>query len=48
MHDLLQVDILGLLHISADGIIAIIAAVLIVVATLLVSLFSRRPRGDHD
>lgn len=35
MHDLLQVDILGLLHINAEGIVAIASAVLIVIAVLV-------------
>lgn len=37
MHNLLQVDFLGLLHIDAEGIVAIIAAVLIVIAVLVAS-----------
>jgi hypothetical protein len=37
MHNLLQVDIVGLLHINAEGIVAITAAVLIVIAALLAS-----------
>jgi hypothetical protein len=35
MRNLLQVDFLGLLHINAEGIVAITAAVLIVIAVLL-------------
>jgi hypothetical protein len=35
MHDVLQVDFLGLLHINAEGIVAIAAAVLIVGGVLL-------------
>jgi hypothetical protein len=37
MHNLLQVDFLGLLHINAEGIVAITAAVLIVIAVLVAS-----------
>jgi hypothetical protein len=37
MQNLLQVDIVGLLHINAEGIVAITAAVLIVTAVLLAS-----------
>ena len=37
MRDLLQVDFLGLLHINAEGIGAIAAAVLIVMAMLMAS-----------
>jgi hypothetical protein len=37
MRNLLQVDFLGLLHINAEGIVAIAAAVLIVVAVLVAS-----------
>jgi hypothetical protein len=37
MHNLLQVEILGLLHINADGIVAIAAALLIVLAVLAAS-----------
>lgn len=35
MRNLPQVDLLGLLHINAEGIVAIAAAVLIVIAMLL-------------
>jgi hypothetical protein len=37
MSNVLQVDILGLLHINADGIVAIAAAVLIVIGVLVAS-----------
>jgi hypothetical protein len=40
MRNLLQVDFLGLLHINAEGIVAIAAAVLIVIAALMASRFS--------
>jgi hypothetical protein len=37
MRNLLQVDFLGLLHVNAEGIVAIAAAVLIVISVLLLS-----------
>jgi hypothetical protein len=37
MRNLLQVDFLGLIHINADGIVAIAAAVLIVIGVLVAS-----------
>jgi hypothetical protein len=42
MRDLLQVEFLGLLHINAEGIVAIVAAVLIVVIVLLACRLSDR------
>lgn len=44
MRDLLQVDFLGLLHINAEGMMAISAAVLIVLALLMLML-SRQSKG---
>jgi hypothetical protein len=41
MRNLLQVDFLGLLHINAEGIVAITAAVLIVFVVLVASWFGR-------
>lgn len=41
MRSLLQIDFLGRLHINAEGIVAIVAAVLIVIALLVASWFGR-------
>jgi hypothetical protein len=42
MRNLLQVDFLGLLHVNAEGIVAIAAAVLIVISVLLLSRLAHR------
>lgn len=42
MRNLLQVDFLGLLHVNAEGIVAIAAAVLIVISVLLLSRLGHR------
>jgi hypothetical protein len=41
MRNLLQVEFLGLLHVNAEGIVAIAAAVLIVISVLLLSRLGR-------
>jgi hypothetical protein len=53
MSNVLQVDFLGLLHINADGIVAIAAAVLIVIGVLVVlvakkQLIPRLPKPQDD
>lgn len=42
MRNLLEVDFLGLLHVNAEGMVAIAAAVLIVISVLLLSRLGQR------